>query len=272
MRATRLLFVSLLLAGAACAGEITDTEPLTFEEFKAQAYQNPDTGVFVINGDEMIEDEELLVEAYDRYLESVDTSGIGSSQYESIVNKRRGVIDVWAPDQAQNLTFCISRTGAAAFSTTEYNQVLTAMNSATATWEQAANVDFIHGSDLKCNRNNAGVVFNVSRVCSGQFLASAFFPSTGRRNRQLLIDCTSFGSIAPFTLAGILRHERGHTIGLRHEHTRPESGVCFEDNKWAALTAYDSASVMHYPQCNGTQTGDLVLTNLDRQGAGILYP
>jgi serralysin len=38
------------------------------------------------------------------------------------------------------------------------------------------------------------------------------------------------------------------------------------------LTTYDSASVMHYPQCNGTQTGDLVLTNLDRSGAAALYP
>jgi hypothetical protein len=272
MRATRLAFLSILLVGAACAGEITDTEPLTFEEFRAQAYQNPDTGVFVINGDEMIENEELLAEAYDRYLESVDTSGIGSSQYEAIVNKRKGVRDVWAPDQALNLTFCISTTGQGAFSPTEYTQVLNAMNSASATWESAANINFIHGSDVKCNRRNQSVVFNVSRVCSGAFLASAFFPSTGRGNRQLLIDCTSFGSIAPFTMAGILRHELGHTIGLRHEHTRPESGTCFEDNKWMVLTAYDSASVMHYPQCNGTQTGDLVLTNLDRQGAGILYP
>lgn len=29
---------------------------------------------------------------------------------------------------------------------------------------------------------------------------------------------------------------------------------------------------MHDPQCNGTQNGDLVLTNLDKTGAGALYP
>ena len=70
----------------------------------------------------------------------------------------------------------------------------------------------------------------------------------------------------------MLRHELGHTLGFRHEHTRPEAGTCFEDTSWRALTAYDSASVMHYPQCNGTQKGDLVLTSLDNQGASSLYP
>ena len=39
-----------------------------------------------------------------------------------------------------------------------------------------------------------------------------------------------------------------------------------------ALTTYDRYSVMHYPQCNGLQTGDLVLTSLDKTGARALYP
>jgi serralysin len=29
---------------------------------------------------------------------------------------------------------------------------------------------------------------------------------------------------------------------------------------------------MHYPQCRGTQAGDLALTQLDRDGARLLYP
>jgi hypothetical protein len=115
------------------------------------------------------------------------------------------------------------------------------------------------------------VTFNVRQVCTGQYLASAFFPNYDRRQRELKIDCTSFGSITPWTLTGVLRHELGHALGFRHEHTRPESGACFEDNSWRALTAYDSASVMHYPHCNGSQSGDLVLTNLDRSGAASLY-
>ena len=115
-------------------------------------------------------------------------------------------------------------------------------------------------------------MFDVRQVQTPQYLARAFFPSTSRSGREVLISSSSFGNIKPWSLAGVLRHELGHTIGFRHEHTRPESGACFEDNQWRALTAYDSASVMHYPQCNGTNKGDLVLTNLDKTGAHSLYP
>ena len=80
---------------------------------------------------------------------------------------------------------------------------------------------------------------------------------------------SSLCNIRPWTL-GLLRHELGHTLGFRHEHTRPEAGTCFEDNNWRALTPYDSASVMHYPQCNGTSS-DLSMTATDRQGAVTLY-
>lgn len=65
-------------------------------------------------------------------------------------------------------------------------------------------------------------------------------------------------------------HELGHTLGFRHEHTRPEAGTCFEDNNWRPLTPYDSASIMHYPQCNGT-SDDLSFTASDAAGVRALY-
>ncbi len=37
------------------------------------------------------------------------------------------------------------------------------------------------------------------------------------------------------------------------------------------LTTYDSGSVMHYPQCNGTNTWSLNLTTKDKSGAAALY-
>jgi hypothetical protein len=137
-----------------------------------------------------------------------------------------------------------------------------------------ARVNFVHvaSEDANCNQRNGNVVFDVRQVSTSQYLARSFFPSTSRRSRNVLISYTSFGNISPWTLTGVLRHELGHTLGFRHEHTRPEAGTCFEDNNWRALTTYDSSSVMHYPQCNGTQNGDLVLTSKDVAGAKSLYP
>lgn len=260
------------MAAAACS---SSTDTLSYEEFKANAYYEADTGVWVINGDELVETEALMHEMYDRYLWSVSAAedraaGIGTTEQPSIVNRVNGSDDTWSASQALNLTYCISQSSFGS----RYATVVSAMNSATAAWEGAGRLNFVHVStqDGNCTSRNNNVVFNVRQVKSSQYLARAFFPSSSRRSREILIATSSFGNLGTWTLTGVLRHELGHTIGLRHEHTRPESGACFEDNSWRALTAYDSDSVMHYPQCNGTQDGDLVLTNLDRAGAAALYP
>jgi hypothetical protein len=152
--------------------------------------------------------------------------------------------------------------------------VVQAMSDAAGAWEAHANVNFIHLSnqDSNCKANNKNVVFDVRPVYSGQYLARAFFPNTSRNGRNVLIDASAFTAAPPLTVTGVLRHELGHALGFRHEHTRPEAGACFEDTNWRELTPYDSSSVMHYPQCNGTNTGDLVLTSKDKSGARALYP
>ena len=66
----------------------------------------------------------------------------------------------------------------------------------------------------------------AAMIKRGEYLARAYFPNEPRRDRNVLIDETSF-DLDPdekLTLVGILRHELGHTLGWRHEHTRPESG------------------------------------------------
>jgi hypothetical protein len=246
---------------------------LSYDQFKAQAYHDPETGTYVVNGDELIESEQGMRDAYEAFVDSVaDTAepGLGVASQELAVNRVGGRDDKWAAATAGNLTFCVSQ---ASFGT-RYNAVVNAMNTATAAWEATARVNFVHAtaSDANCSRTTTGVVFNVRQVTGQGFLARSFFPSTARANREVQIDSSSFGTITPFTLAGILRHELGHTIGFRHEHTRPEAGTCFEDNNWRALTTYDAASVMHYPQCNGSNRGDLGLTARDKTGARALYP
>lgn len=241
------------------AGENVDSSVMTFEEFMDVVYQEPETGIYIVDGDTPIQSYRELEAFYAQYV-----------QGGSLAIYTSGGADVkWSDAQKLNLTYCVSTTFG-----TNYNAVVSAMNSATAAWEAVANVNFIHSSnqDSNCTASNNNVVFDVRPVSGGGYLARAFFPNTARSGRNVLIDSTSFGSISPWTLAGILRHELGHTLGFRHEHTRPEAGTCFEDNNWRGVTTYDSASVMHYPHCGGSQTGDLVLTQKDKDGAASVYP
>ncbi|MFZ5446824.1 MAG: M57 family metalloprotease [Myxococcota bacterium] len=275
----RQLLLAVMVVVSACGVGVdertpvgTSESPLSYEEFKARTLREPDTGIWVLNMDEIAETEVQLRESYDEYVQDfiAARSSRATAEQPLIVNRVSGRDDKWSATAARNITYCISSSSFG----TRYSTVVSAMNSATAAWESAGNVNFVHSSaqDGSCTRTNNNVVFNVRLVSGQSYLARAFFPSSSRSAREILIDSSSFGNISPWTLTGILRHELGHTLGFRHEHTRPEAGTCYEDSNWRALTAYDSRSVMHYPQCNGTQTGDLVLTSLDQQGARSLYP
>jgi hypothetical protein len=88
--------------------------------------------------------------------------------------------------------------------------------------------------------------------------------------------------VAPFpniTIIGVLRHELGHILGLRHEHIRPVPGVNEDEqlcNGSACLgadylTEYDADSVMHYPEFNGNPQSAFDITPLDGVGMRKLY-
>ncbi len=270
MRLGRLLAALVALAMAASCGEEAE-EDLSWEKFQALTWQEPETGVYIANGDEMFEDIDSLRAFYDEWQATrLGDELVGSSQHPLAINRVGGQDDRWSSSQALNLTYCISQPGFGG----NYSRVVSGMNSAGGAWEGAARVNFIHRSQFDGNclgANSSQVEFRVLRTSGQPYLARAFFPSSSWSNQTVVIDQSSFGNISPWTLAGILRHELGHTLGFRHEHTRPEAGTCFENNSWRGLTTYDSASVMHYPQCNGSNGGDLNLTTRDRQGAASVY-
>jgi len=232
---------------------------ISFEEFEARAFREPETGIYIVDGDTPIVNAKLLREFYDR----LDRPGA------LIVDRQGNVDSKWSDTQKLNIAYCVSsRFGA------NKARVVQAMAEATSAWEAAANVNFeyVAAQDATCTSSNSNVVFDVNPVnVNGQYLARAFFPNNGRASRNVLIDNTAFDTTGDISLVGVLRHELGHTIGFRHEHTRPEARTCFEDNNWRALTTYDSASVMHYPQCNGTNTWELTLTQKDKTGVALLY-
>lgn len=238
---------------------------LSFEEFKGTVYKEPfEGGKWIVNGDTPISDEKQLLEFYEVYVKSTLPG-------ELVVNTIDGVEDKWNPQQKKQLTYCVSTTFGG-----RHADVVAQMESAANEWEKSADIDFIHvaAQDSSCNAQNANVNFDVRPVnVSGQYLARAFFPNEGRSFRNVLIDESSFDldPAGKLQLVGILRHELGHTIGFRHEHTRPDSGRCFEDSDWKPLTNYDAFSVMHYPQCNGRGDWSLTLTAMDRNGVACLY-
>jgi serralysin len=268
------IFSALGLALVGCSGG-SQIDVLTYEEFKAQAYQEPETGMFIVNGDEPVETEAQLRAMYESFLDSVGKAearadGYGTTEQGLIVNRVSGIDDKWSSTAAVNIRYCVSSSSFGS----RYSTVVNAMNSATAAWEATARVNFIHDTtkDSACTASTTGVTFDVRQTSTTSYLARAFFPSSSRASRNILISTSAFGNVSPYTMTGILRHELGHTLGFRHEHTRPEAGTCFEDNSWRSLTTYDSASVMHYPQCRGTNSGDLILTTRDKSGARLLYP
>ncbi|WP_394835459.1 M57 family metalloprotease [Pendulispora rubella] len=261
---------AIALSSAGCAsestsndGESTGSTAKSFEEWKSTVQQESDTGIWIVDRDIPVDSEEKLHSFYERYVQ----------QGALIVDNNNGVDSKWNATQKLNITYCVSKSSFGS----NYNRVVQAMRDAGNAWTAVANVKFVYKSDQdgNCTVRNNNVVFNV-RIGGSGFSGRAFFPGDGRSSREVLIGPTAAkGSNpnGPETLTGLLRHELGHTLGFRHEHTRPESGAsdCFEDNNWRELTPYDASSVMHYPWCNGGNTGDLRITASDAEGAAKLY-
>jgi hypothetical protein len=263
-RTFAVLAATALTGGAVFASQATAAEGSTptYSEFKASTFQDLDR-TYIVNGDEPVGNDGDLHKFYDSMV-----APKGGAEDGLIVNTVGGVDDKWTASQALNLTYCVSTKFG-----TDYSRVVSAMAAGAGQWEAATskvNFTYVPAQDGNCTTRNSSVLFSVEPTKTTQYIARAFFPSTSKSGRNVLVNAKSLYNSGSWTPSNILAHELGHTLGFRHEHTRPEAGTCFEDNNWRPLTPYDRASIMHYPQCNGS-SADLSMTDTDRQGVRALY-
>ncbi len=175
------LLAGVSLLGTACGPESApaDTKQMSWEEFKANVYQEPgEDGVFIVDRDIPLATEAELREFYENY---VLGNGPDTHAGELAVYYSGGKDVKWSASQAQNLTYCVSTKFGS-----NYSKVVSAMASATSAWEASANVNFVHVSaqDSNCTNRNSAVVFDVNPVNTTQYLARAFFPGSSRRSAQ----------------------------------------------------------------------------------------
>ena len=259
LAATGVLAVAL--AGPTI-GAAQGSDAPSYKEFKASTFRDVD-GQYIVNGDEPAATDGELRQFYKRMMGPKKTAEDGL-----IVNRVNNQDDKWSASQALNLTYCVSTKFGS-----NYAAVANAVNSGSLLWEGATTkVNFTHvaSADTNCNVRNNAVLFSVEPTSTTQYIARAFFPSTADRGRNILVNAVSLQNSGNWEPGDILGHELGHTLGFRHEHTRPEAGTCFEDNNWRPLTPYDSKSIMHYPQCNGGSS-DLEFQPSDGDGVRALY-
>jgi hypothetical protein len=259
----------MLVVASGCAAEpdsetdgpVFDAEQ-SWESFRASAYHEPfENGVFIVDGDTPISDENELRWYYDTY--------VSPAGQALTVLTAMGADVIWSREDKFSLTYCISDSFGG-----RKTDVINGMDSATRSWIDVVAVSFryVPAEDAGCTASNTNVTFDVNPVTGVTYFARSFFPNGGRAQRNVLIADAAFTTTAGGRdFQGILRHELGHALGFRHEHIWSATCAGESTNDARLVTEYDSNSVMHYPQCRPINGGGYRQAESDYRGAVSLY-
>jgi Dual-action HEIGH metallo-peptidase len=253
-------------------------------------------GLFVINGDILVSSEQFARESgllppphSANALTFVDS---GNGQVASWQFGKRTAIRYCVSNSFDSFNYVVACRDPAAISCNSgvqpnaHSAIVNAMNAAVADWQSESAIRFVYDStqDGNCTGSNQNVDFHVEPANLGHFAyAQAGFPNDVRSARRIQVGVISFFD-GTYTLTGILKHELGHILGLRHEFVRSElspcefaSACCTQYQAemgvpFVGFYAFDNASIMMYPTCTGiVQNLTTMITANDRKGLRAVY-
>jgi hypothetical protein len=243
---------------------------------------------YFAEGDLRVDDDQLLLYAANREAQGNKyeraTKGLLTGSGQPLPNALLGTpgsdgrIARWPP--GSTLNYCILKN---TFDPTEYDLVVANLMRAAEDWANACNIKFEHKREFDSAPDSDGpppdgVLFCVKKVnASSGLIASAFFPTSPKSQRKLLVFPYYFEQGMPYDRVGVFRHELGHILTFRHEHIRSEAPpVCATGEPLGGaipLSAYDPRSVMHY-FCPDGHVGSKTqaISDQDKLAAALVYP
>jgi hypothetical protein len=243
---------------------------------------------FLYQGDLLLTKQELVKKLLDNFSKK-SIQDVLYDQKESGIKEEAEQLDlITGYDMATHDTikwerfpikYCIDKTSFNIVSG-GYDSVKRNFLEATAEWEKLCKVKFIYveGADRYNSSLRATVDFVVTYIPYNikGFIATSFFPNDPIEKRKLYVFLKYW--LTGYDKIGIFRHEIGHILGFKHEHSSQSEQVPDDCRYYypelpgngLPLTYYDKLSVMHY-FCGDAGTRMMNFSRLDTFGTQTIY-